>query len=83
MNLDRFTHKAREAVTSCQDILSRFSHAQVLPEHLLLALLEQDDGLAVKILTVLQAKPEPIVEELTRYLAAQPKASALSMKRMK
>jgi ATP-dependent Clp protease ATP-binding subunit ClpB len=81
MNLDRFTHKAREAVTSCQDILSRFSHAQVLPEHLLLALLEQDDGLAVKILTVLQAKPEPIVEELTRYLAAQPKASALSMKK--
>jgi ATP-dependent Clp protease ATP-binding subunit ClpB len=52
-----------------------------LPEHLLLALLEQDDGLAVKILTVLQAKPEPIVEELTRYLAAQPKASALSMKK--
>lgn len=81
MNLDRFTHKAREAVTSCQDILSRFSHAQVLPEHLLLALLEQDDGLAVKILTVLQAKPEPIVEELTRYLASQPKASALSMKK--
>lgn len=81
MNLDRFTHKAREAVTSCQDILSRFSHAQVLPEHLLLALIEQDDGLAVKIFNVLQVKPEPIVEDLTRYLAGQPKASALSMKK--
>ena len=81
MNLDRFTHKAREAVTSCQDILSRFSHAQVLPEHLLLSLLEQEDGLAGKILEALQVKREPVVEETTRYLNNQPKASALSMKK--
>lgn len=81
MNLDRFTHKAREAVTGCQDILARFSHSQVLPEHLLLSLLEQEDGLAGKILAALQVKIEPIVEELTRYLSSQPKASAVSMKK--
>ncbi|MBX9687761.1 MAG: ATP-dependent chaperone ClpB [Candidatus Obscuribacterales bacterium] len=81
MNLDRFTHKAREAITGCQDILARFSHSQVLPEHLLLALLEQEDGLAGKILIALQAKRETVVEELSRYLAGQPKTSALSMKK--
>ena len=81
MNLDRFTHKAREAVTSCQDILGRFSHAQVLPEHLLLSLLEQEEGLGTKVLEALQVKPEPIKEELNRYLQSQPKASALSMKK--
>ncbi len=81
MNLDRFTHKAREAITGCQDILARFSHSQVLPEHLLLSLLEQEDGLASKILAALQVKSEPVQEELNRYLNSQPKTSALSMKK--
>lgn len=81
MNLDRFTHKAREGVTSCQDILSRFSHAQVLPEHLLLSLLEQEDGLGGKVLGALDVKPAPVIEELNRYLNSQPKASTLSMKK--
>ena len=81
MNLDRFTHKAREAVTSCQDILARFSQGQVLPEHLLLSLLEQQDGLTGKILVALQAKPEPIIVDIERYLNQQPKASAVSIKK--
>lgn len=81
MNLDRFTHKAREAVTNCQEILSRFSHGQVLPEHLLLSLLEQEDGLAGKILAALDVKDETIVEDVTRYLTNQPKASSVQVKK--
>lgn len=81
MNLDRFTHKAQEAITSCQELLSRFQHAQVHPEHLLLSLLEQQDGLAVKILSALEVRKEPVVEEVTRYLNNQPKASAVSFKK--
>lgn len=81
MNLDKFTHKAREAVTSCQDILSRFSHGQVLPEHLLLSLLEQEDGLAGKILVALNVKADPIIDELNNYLNKQPKASNVSVKK--
>ena len=81
MNLDRFTHKAREAVTGCQDILSRYSHGQVLPEHLLLSLLEQEDGLASRIVAALQVKNEPIIEDLSRYLSNQPKASSVQTKK--
>lgn len=81
MNLDRFTNKAQEAITNCRDILSRFGHSQVMPEHLLLSLLEQANGLAVKILVSLQVKPELLVEALERYLRSQPKGSALSASR--
>lgn len=79
MNLDKFTHKAQEAITGCKSILSRFGHSQVTPEHVLLAILEQEEGLAPKILERLNVKPEPIIEETSRYLQNQPKGSAVNM----
>ncbi len=79
MNLDRFTNKAQEAVTNCRVVMSRFGHSQVAPEHLALSLLEQQDGLAVKILERLEVKPQAVIEELSRYLGGQPKGSALSV----
>lgn len=81
MNLERFTHKAQEAITGCQELLSRFQHAQVQPEHLLLSVMTQEDGLGPKILSALDIKREPVVEEVTRYLNNQPKASAVSIKK--
>ena len=81
MNLDKFTNKAQEAITNCQNILSRFGHSQATPDHLLLSLLEQKDGLAVKILAALGVKVEPIEEALNKYLNMQPKGSAVSFKK--
>lgn len=78
MNLDRFTNKAREAVSSCRALLTRFGHSQVTPEHVLLALLEQEDGLAWKILERLEANPKIILEEITEYLDKQPKGTSVS-----
>ncbi|MBZ0187328.1 MAG: hypothetical protein K8F91_13860, partial [Candidatus Obscuribacterales bacterium] len=46
MNLDRFTNKAQESITNTKSLLTRFGHSQVTPEHLLLSLLEQKEGLA-------------------------------------
>lgn len=79
MDLDRFTNKAQEAVTGCRTLLGRFAHSQVTPEHLLLSLLEQKDGLAGKIVEKLEAKPQALIDETTRYLQNQPKASSVSM----
>ncbi len=78
MNLDRFTNKAQEAVTETRSILSRFGHSQVGPEHLLLSMIEQEDGLTAKILEKLDATPKAIVEDLDTYLASQPKGSAVN-----
>ena len=79
MNLDRFTNKAQEAVTGCRSYLTRFGHSQVTPEHLLLSMLEQEDGLAAKILEKLDAKPAGIIDDVTRYLQNQPKGSAVNV----
>ena len=77
MNLDKFTNKAQEAITN-RDLLTRFGQAQVTPEHVLLSLLEQVDGLAPRILQRLEIKTEPIVEAVSRYLNKQPKTSQIS-----
>src|SRR5438552_3230223 len=78
MNLDKFTNKAQEAVTNCRNLLSRFGHSQVQPEHLLLSLLEQEEGLTQKIVTALNAKPDEVIEAVTKYLSMQPKGSAVN-----
>ena len=77
MNLDRFTNKAQEAVTGCKQLLSRFGHSQVQPEHLLLSLLEQKDGLANKILDSLKVPKDSVEQAVVRYLNMQPKGSAV------
>ncbi|MBP6350442.1 MAG: ATP-dependent chaperone ClpB [Candidatus Obscuribacter sp.] len=79
MNLDRFTNKAQEAVTGCRSLLSRFGHSQVTPEHLLLCLMEQKDGLAPKIAEKLEVDPQTIIDAVTRYLQNQPKASSVTV----
>jgi ATP-dependent Clp protease ATP-binding subunit ClpB len=50
MQLDRFTVKAQEAVATAQRLASEHSNSEVTPAHLLLALLEQDEGLIVPVL---------------------------------
>ncbi|HEY9786648.1 MAG TPA: Clp protease N-terminal domain-containing protein, partial [Candidatus Obscuribacterales bacterium] len=78
MNLERFTHKAQEAITNCRTMLSRFGHSQVTPEHVLLSLLEQEDGIAPKIIERLNVKPEQVIEDVSAYLQKQPKGSAVT-----
>ena len=81
MNLDRFTNKAQEAVTDTRGILTRYGHSQVSPEHLLLSMLEQKDGLTPTIIEKLDGKPAEVVDDLEKYLAAQPKGSAVNMQK--
>lgn len=79
MNLDKFTHKAQEAITNCRTILGRFGQSQVTPEIVLLAILEQEEGVASKILERLDIKPAVVIEEVSQYLQMQPKGSAVNM----
>jgi ATP-dependent Clp protease ATP-binding subunit ClpB len=51
MNINRFTEKVQEALRAAQSSAASYSHQQVDVEHLLLALLEQEGGLAPSILT--------------------------------
>ena len=47
---DRFTDRARKALTLAQDEAQRFNHAYIGPEHLLLGLVRESEGLAARVL---------------------------------
>jgi ATP-dependent Clp protease ATP-binding subunit ClpB len=79
MNLDKFTNKAQEAITSSKNLLVKFGHSQVTPEHVMLACLEQEEGIASKILTHLDVKTEKVIAELTEYLERQPKGNSMNL----
>ena len=44
---DEFTEQAREVLGRSQEIVRRYRHSQWDVEHVLMALLERDDGVAV------------------------------------
>ena len=50
MSTDKLTMKSQEALQEAQTAATRFGHQQVDGEHLLMALLEQSDGLAPRLL---------------------------------
>ncbi len=58
MQQDRFTVKAQEAVAGAQRLASDGQNPEVAPAHLLLALLEQDEGLVVPVLQRLGIDPD-------------------------
>jgi ATP-dependent Clp protease ATP-binding subunit ClpB len=74
MNLNKFTEKAQEAVLASPQLASELNHAQVEPEHLLVALVEQPDGVVPAVLRKLNADPGKVSRALREYLAKQPKA---------
>ena len=53
MRFDRFTERAQDAANRSIEILQRYGHNQVDTEHILLALLEQPDGVVPQILSKL------------------------------
>jgi len=55
MRLDRFTLKAQEAVQAAQNLAAERSQQEITPEHLLIALLEQHEGIVIPILQRLGA----------------------------
>src|SRR3954469_8494871 len=51
MDLERLTQKSQQALSDAQDLATRSGHTEVDGEHLLLALVDQPDGLAPRLLT--------------------------------
>src|SRR5215471_11865677 len=50
MNINKYTEKAREAVAAALELASQHNNPQVEPEHLLVALIEQRDGIVPELL---------------------------------
>ncbi|MBN2331929.1 MAG: ATP-dependent chaperone ClpB [Deltaproteobacteria bacterium] len=72
MDLNKLTQKAQEAVQDAQNIALRRNHQQVDGEHLLLALLQQEQGLIPRIIEKIGLVPDTIGREIEKRLAAFP-----------
>ncbi len=73
MRFDRFTERAQDAAMRAYEILQRYQHSQADTEHLLLALLEQTDGIIPQILESLGVDPNLVHERIESVLQASPK----------
>jgi len=75
MDLNRFTEKAQQAVAEAHKLAARWQQQQVDVEHLLLALLDQEKGLAPAILRKAGLSPEAVTIQLQREVERQPRVS--------
>ena len=50
MNIQKFTQKSIEAVNDCEKLAYDYGNQEIEQEHLLVALLEQEDGLIAKLI---------------------------------
>ncbi|NJO79194.1 MAG: ATP-dependent chaperone ClpB [Cyanobacteria bacterium RM1_2_2] len=74
-NPNQFTEKAWEAIARTPDIAKQAQHQQIEPEHLMLALLEQPEGLATSILNKLGVNVQRVRDYTEEFIRRQPKVS--------
>jgi ATP-dependent Clp protease ATP-binding subunit ClpB len=76
MDINRFTERAQEAVSAGQTMAVRYGHQQVDIEHVLVALLEQERGLATAILSKAGIQADALRERAEKELDRMPKVSS-------
>ena len=75
MDFSKFTTKSQEAIQAAQNRAIRHGHIEVDGEHLLLALLEQSDGLIPKLLQRMEVPLASVRERLEQELEKKPRVS--------
>ncbi len=68
MQADRFTIKSQEALSAALSLAASRRHTEATPEHLLLVLLEQADGIVTPVLRRVGASPETIRSDVNAAL---------------
>ncbi len=74
MKLDKYTEKAREAINVAHDLAREYHQSQVEPEHLLLALVQQNDGVVPQIMQKLGYQTNQVVRDAQAEVQKLPKA---------
>jgi ATP-dependent Clp protease ATP-binding subunit ClpB len=75
MDLNKFTQKSQQAISEAQAVAVRMGQQQVDAEHLLYALLTQEQGLVPRILEKAGCNTETYLAELERGLSKLPRVS--------
>src|SRR6266540_2507295 len=74
MNIQKYTEKAQEAVIGAQSMADREGHPEITPEHLLLALVQQEGGIVPEILRKMNVDPAVIASAVLGELGKNPRA---------
>jgi ATP-dependent Clp protease ATP-binding subunit ClpB len=72
MDLERYTQKAQAALIDAQHQAREMGHASIEPEHLLLALLRQPEGVVPAIVTQIAGSPAMLLQEIEQQLEKRP-----------
>ena len=72
MRLDRFTLRAQEAIQSAIELAERNQHQQVEPEHLLVAMLDQPEGIIKPVLGKLAVNTPVLLNDLQAAIGRFP-----------
>ena len=72
---DQFTEQAQEVLGKSQEIVRRYRHSQWDSEHILMALLEQDEGVPAEVLRQLGVSIQAVHERLHSLLEQAPKVA--------
>ncbi|MDQ2842854.1 MAG: ATP-dependent chaperone ClpB [Acidobacteriota bacterium] len=80
MDFNRLTEKSQEAIRQAQSLAVQHGNQQVDVEHLLLAMLEQEGGLAPSILLRADVPLEPLHKKLLQEIDSLPKVSGSALR---
>jgi ATP-dependent Clp protease ATP-binding subunit ClpC len=75
MRFDRFTERAQDAAQRAAEIIQRYGHNQIDTEHILLALIEQPQGVIPQILERLSVDMQSLSDRIDEQLRSSPKAT--------
>ena len=75
MNIQKFTQKSIEAINACEKLAYEYGNQEIEQEHLLLALLTQEDGLIGKLIEKMEINREHFTDNVMRHLRARVKVS--------
>ncbi|MBU1794197.1 MAG: ATP-dependent chaperone ClpB [Alphaproteobacteria bacterium] len=75
MNLEKFTDRAKGFLQSAQTVAIRMSHQRISPEHLLKALLEDEQGMASGLIKAAGGAPDIALRDTDAALAKVPSVS--------
>ena len=75
MNLEKFTERSRGFLQAAQTIAMREGHQRLAPEHLLKALMDDDQGLAANLIRRAGGAPERVGEVIELAVSKLPKVS--------
>src|SRR5919201_6054929 len=74
MNINKYTEKAREAIAAALELARQHNNPQLEPEHVLLALAEQREGIIPELLRKMNVDPAQFVRSARELIEKLPSA---------